>query len=153
MQRFRVNWTLFIVMVTIGLLFRLIQIFGAIVGDRCIGHGEYWHSVGSQEFSIFSAFTAIYLLCLAWTAIDIVLAFLQRADCGWGTVRFSFVMLLVPLLVLVGISTMYELSLKIELKLAADSKSGEYWVLPRKERDAHACRMYLPDVTYTNVGN
>ncbi len=66
------NWAVFIILLTSMVLFRLLFIFN-ITTINCIGYANYWLNTYPSGLSIFTGFILIYILCLVWLLLDIIL--------------------------------------------------------------------------------
>jgi hypothetical protein len=72
-QSIRLNWTLFVVLLTVVLLHDVIQTLGITAADHCVGHKNYWLGLNVMNFSIYDTLLVVYLLCTLWALIDVVM--------------------------------------------------------------------------------
>lgn len=69
----RLNWSLFVVLLTLVFLHDVIHTLGITAADYCVGHKNYWLDLNVMNFSIYDLLLLAYLLCTLWALIDVVM--------------------------------------------------------------------------------
>ncbi len=110
------NWILFVVLLTTILSFNWIHHFGILVGDKCIGHANYWLTENTWGLSIFQALFLIFMLCLLWALIDLFVLSLKKVPHRKFAVFFTLTMMATAAICIKVIVEMEEMSPFIDAK-------------------------------------
>lgn len=127
------------VLLSAGLIFRLLQIFYVIVAANCNGYSEFWATKYAYGFSTIGAFLAIFWLCVVWALIDFLLVLKRRQYNNFYAVVITLSLLVASAGAALGTEKMYVMTSDIETSLARNKKNVYI---------ATSCGDLMPDVLY-----